>query len=218
MRARTLRMYMIGALVLTIFLLLSLAAFDILPLVSGNDDLVIMQQANFQLARDEFISKDVMILAYRPATYHSQAVSELQTVLPQFQSVQVGLLKGNVALDLPGNPPDSVQVALLASQSDYLAIVTAVNHLLATPDAAKPDIVQVEIVLQHERLYINEMYQVISLLQADAEARKVQLVIIKLAIIGCAGVTILLKYTLFTRHALQEMEEVKEEQRKERAL
>lgn len=210
MKSQTLRIYMIMALVLTLFLLLSLVTLNILPLFPSSDDLVIMQQANFQLARDEFIAKDVMVLAYRPLSYHSQAVSELQTVLPQFQMVQVGLLQGNVSLSLPGKPPDSVKVALLASQSDYLAIVTAVNHLLAHPDATNPDPIQVEIVLQHERLYVGEMYQVISLLQQDAEARDVQLIFIKLTILGGTGTIVILKYALLTRFALKGMEKAEE--------
>lgn len=205
MQVKTLRVYMVVALLMTLFLLLSTVIFEILPLLSGYDDLVVMQQANFQLARNEFISKDVMVLAYRPITYHSQAINELQTVLPQFQQVQVGLLHGDTSLGLPGNPPDSVRAALAVSQNDYLAIVTAVQHLLARPDANNPDPIQVEIVLQHERLYVNNMYQVITLLQQDAEARKVQLIFIKLTIIGGAGVIVVLKYTLFTRRALERM-------------
>lgn len=209
-QVKTLRAYMIASLLMTLFLLVSLVILETLPLLSGQDDLIIMQQANFQLARDEFISKDVMVLAYRPLSYHSQAVNELQTVLPQFQQVQTGLLKGDVTLGLPGHPPDSARAALLVSQSDYLAITTAVQHLLAHPDSNSPDPIQVEIVLQHERLYVNEMYQVITLLQQDAEARKVQLILIKLTVVGGASVIVILKYTLFTRKALERMAETEE--------
>lgn len=211
MRVKTLRIYMVMALLMTLFLLISLVIFEILPLLSGYDDLIVMQQANFQLARDEFIAKDVMILAYRPAAYHYQAVNELQTILPQFQRVQVGLLQGDASLGLPGKPPDSVRAALLVSQSDYLAIATAVQHLLMHPDSENPDMIQVEIILQHERLYTSNMYQVITLLQQDAEARKVQLIGIKLTVIGGAGVIVILKYTLFTRRALQRMAEAGQE-------
>lgn len=210
MKTKNLRTYMMMALILILCMLLSLFVLDILPLFSSYDDLVIMQQANFQLARDEFISKDVMVLTYRPISYHSQAVNELQTVLPLFQQVQVGLLKGDSLLNLPGNPPVSVRVALLASQSDYLAITTAVQHLLAHSDSTHPDAIQVEIVLQHERTYIQEMYQVIALLQQDAEARKTQLIFIKLTIIGGTGVVVVLKYTLFTRFALSGMEKAED--------
>lgn len=203
MSVRTLHIYMIGALILTLFLLLSLVIFDCFPLLPGNDNVVIIQQANLQLARDEFISKDVLTLAYRPATYHSQAVSELQTILPQFQQVQAGLLSGNAALGLPGNPPDNVRVALLATQSDYTAITTATSHLLAHPDSASPDPIQVEIILQHERLYIGEMYQVITLLQQNAEAHTVQLALIEVVVIACTGAVVLLKYLLFARYALK---------------
>jgi hypothetical protein len=205
---------MIISIILALFLLLALSILNILPLLSGSDEIVAMQQANYQLARDEFISKDVLVLAYRPMTYHSQAVSELQTVLPAFQQVQVGLLKGDVSLGLPNNPPDNVRAALLASQSDYLAIITAVNHLLAHPDASNPDPIQIEIVLQHEHLYIGEMYQVVTLLQQNAEARKVQLIFIKLTLLGGAGVVVVLKYSLFTQVALKRIQSLEEEQEK----
>lgn len=216
MRVKKLRACMVMALILTLCMLLSLVMLNILPLLSGSDDLIVMQQANFQLARDEFISKDVMVLAYRPMTYHSQAINELQTVLPMFEQVQVGLLKGDASLDLPGNPPDSVRTALAVSQSDYLAIATAVNRLLTHPDASTPDMIQVEIVLQHERLYVNEMYQVITLLQQDAEARKVQLIFIKLTILGGTGVVVILKYSLFTQVALKRIQSLEETQAKSR--
>jgi hypothetical protein len=199
---------MVGALLLTLFFLLSLVILEILPLLSGSDDLIVMQQANFQLARNEFIAKDVLILEYKPNN-RSQAISELQTVMPTFQQVQKGFLSGDITLGLPSNPPDNVRAALLASQSDYLAIVTAVNHLTAQTDS-NPDPIQVNIVLQHERFYVTEMYQVITLLQQDAEARKVQLILIKLAVVGGAGVIVILKYTLFTRKALERMAETEE--------
>jgi len=214
-KAQTLRTYMIMSLVLTLFLLLSLVIFNSLALFPSNDDIVVMQQANFQLARDEFLSKDVMVLAYRPLSYHSQAINELQTVLPQFQQVQTGLLQGNAVLGLPSNPPDNVKAALLASQSDYLAITTAVQHLLAHPDATTPDMIQVEIVLQHERFYVGEMYQVVTLLQQNAEARKTQLIFIKLTILGGTGIVVVLKYTLFTRYALEGMRKAEEQETKE---
>jgi hypothetical protein len=125
-------------------------------------------------------------------------------------------LKGDASLDLPGNPPDSVRTALAVSQSDYLAIATAVNRLLTHPDASTPDMIQVEIVLQHERLYVNEMYQVITLLQQDAEARKVQLIFIKLTILGGTGVVVILKYSLFTQVALKRIQSLEETQAKSR--
>lgn len=203
MQAKTLQTYMIGAQALTLFLLVALIVFEIFPTTTGNDDFIVMQQANFQLARNEFIAKDVLILEYKPAN-RSQAIGELQTVMPSFQQVQKGLLNGDITLGLPANPPDNVQAALALTQSDYLAIVTAVNHLISQPDS-NPDPVQVNIVLQHERFYVTEMYQVISLLQQDAEARRDQLIIIKVAIIGGAGLMVVLKYTLFTRRVLKRM-------------
>ncbi len=192
---------MISALVLALFLLVVLVAFEIFPALSGNDNLVISQQANLQLARDEFIAKDVLILAYQPSTYHSQAVNELQTILPMFEQVQVGLSNGDSTLGLPANPPDNVQIALATCKSDHLAITTALKNILAHPDSAV-DPIQLNIILMHERPYTTSMYAVVTTLQSNAEAQKIQLLIIKISLAGAAGLVVILKYLLLTREVV----------------
>lgn len=193
---------MISALVLALFLLVVLAAFEIFPALSGNDDLIVTQQANLQLARNEFIAKDVLILAYRPITNHSQAINELQTILPMLQQVQAGLRNGDSTLGLPANPPDNVKIALTATQSDYLSITIALKNILLHPDSTTVDPVQLSIILQHERSYTTSMYQVVLLLQGNAEAQKIQLLIIKISLAGAVGLVVILKYLLLTREVV----------------
>ncbi len=202
MKAKILNAYMISALVLALFLLVVLAAFEIFPALSGNDDLIVTQQANLQLARNEFIAKDVLILAYRPITNHSQAINELQTILPMLQQVQAGLRNGDSTLGLPANPPDNVKIALTATQSDYLSITIALKNILLHPDSTTVDPVQLSIILQHERSYTTSMYQVVLLLQGNAEAQKIQLLIIKISLAGAVGLVVILKYLLLTREVV----------------
>jgi len=197
---------MVATLALTIFLLVVMVGLEILPITNGNDDPVIQRQADLQLTRSIFLSRDVLVLAYRPITFRSQAVSDLQTILPVFQQVQAGLIVGDVSLGLPGNPPDNVRIALGTANSDYQQMVTALKSLLANADSPTgPDPVQVNIVLLHDRPYITAMYQAITLIQQNADARKIQLLIIKIFFIVGIVVLVMLKYLLFTRPAVSKM-------------
>lgn len=203
MKTNVLRIYMLTALSVSIFLLIVLIGFELLPITMGNDDFVILQQANLQVVRVQLLAKNVLILEYRSELYHTQAVNELQTALPNFRATQSGLLNGDPVLGLPDNPPDDVRNSLNAVRPDYNAIVAAVDNILLHPNNNPPDLIQVNIVLQHERGYMTAMYQVASLLQSDAETRKIELLIIKISLIGIIGVVAILRHALFARRLMQ---------------
>lgn len=209
MKARRMQAYMLAILGLSLFGLLAVSAFEILPITSGNNDFIITQQANFQLARAEFLVKDVYILAYRGDTARAQAVSELQIQLPAFERVQAGLANGDPTLGLPNNPSAGVKQALLSANADYLALDAAIKAILASPEKA-PDLVQVTIVAQHERPYLAAMYPVTTLLQQEAQTRSIQFLVIKMALIGLVFVLIIVKYTAFTQKVIAEMIEEEE--------
>lgn len=215
MKAKVQQAWMITVVILSIFLLIVVGILEAIPVTNSNNDLVVLQQANFQLARAEFMIKDVFALAYRPATSHAQAISELQIQLPVFQRTQEGLANGDPSLGLPNNPSSGVKAALLDAQPDYLAITTAVSKILAHPDSA-PDQAQVDIVAQHERPYISAMYPVVVLLQQEAQARIVLLLVLKMTLLGVVVVLVLLKYLLFTQRVIRKMiEEEAAAERKE---
>lgn len=211
MDVKILRIYMVVMLVFALFLLLALGIIEGLPFFSGNDDFRILQQANLQLVRDEFMVKDLLILTYRPVSSHPQAVGELQIVLPTFQQTQNGLLNGDTSLGLPPNPSPAVRTAIGVTQSDYLSMVTAMKIILAHPDSA-PDPIQVQIILQHERPYVTNMYQVVVLLTQEAEARKLQLFLVKSGLIVLVAFIVLLKYFLLTQRAVGKL--AREEEKK----
>jgi len=198
MSAKTQRAYIRVVVIAIMFLLLVLIGFNIIPATASNDDLVIQQHVDLQLTLSEFLAKDVLILAYRPLQYHSQAVSELQTVLPVFQQAQGGILHGDASLGLPPNPPSDVQQSLLTAQPDYTAIVAAIKAILANPDG-QPDPIQINIVMQHESHYTTTMYQASVLLQQHAEATKIQLIVIRCAITGLMVLIVGLNYAFVTR-------------------
>lgn len=204
MKANVLRLYMLAMMGGSIFLLIALAVFETFPVTNGNNDLVVLQQANFQIARHEFLVKDVYALAYRPASGRAQAISELQIQLPAFQKVQEGLMNGDATLGLPPNPSNGVKSALISAQPDYLAEITAIKAILAHPDNT-PDPIQVNIVAGHERPYIASMYPVVVLLQQETEARVIQLLVWKMSLIGLVVLLVILKYLLFTQKAIRKM-------------
>jgi len=203
MKAKTLRTAMLVTLGSSIFLLIALAVCEAIPLTNGNNDLVVSQQATLQLARVEFLVKNVYALAYRPATARAQAIGELQIQLPAFEKAQAGLMYGDPSLGLPDNPSSGVKTALLSANSDYLAIDAAVKVILAHPDSA-PDPTQVNIVAMHERPYISEMYPVVVLLEQEAQTRAIQLLVLKMALIALVLIAILLKYLLFTQPVVKQ--------------
>jgi hypothetical protein len=215
LKANVLRVFMLMALSVSVFLLLVLIGFELLPIMVGNDDFVILQQANLQVTRAQLLAKDVLVLEYRSDLYHTQAVNELQTALPNFRASQAGLLTGDHSLGLPGNPPDSVRNSLNAARADYIAIVAAVDNILLHPNNNPPDPVQVNIVLQHERAYAIAMYQAATLLQSEAETKKIQLLAIKSILAAVVGLVVILHYVFFTRRLLQQVVgvEVEEEKR-----
>lgn len=196
---KTVQTYLFIAVIAAVFLLLLLSGFEVIPFLSDNDDFVILQQANLQLVREQYIVKAVILL--NDQVTPSQEIGGLQSVVPAFQQVQLGLLKGNSIYSLPGNPPDNVKNALAATQDDETAIVSSVNRILSQQDT-KPDPIQVAIIKQHDQSYTTNMYQVTLLLQQNAEAKKLQLFLIKMTIIILTLFVVILKYVLLTRKVL----------------
>lgn len=180
-----------------ISLLLVTIGFNLVPFSAGNNDIAILNQINLQVARDEFIAKDVMILAYRSPTFHSQAISELQTTFPSFQQVQNGLLHGDATLGLP-SMPDDVQHVMLQSQDDYAAISTALKIILASPDSI-PDTIQVNIIMRHEMPYALAVYQASLFYTQHAEARRDILLALSSTFSLIAIIVITLYYFLIFR-------------------
>jgi len=216
MRARVQKTTVMVVVPTILFLLLMLIGFDLYPVVSGNDELVIEQQAWLQVVRNEYLAKDILILAYRPATYHSQAVSDLQVILPGLQQTQTGLLKGDASLGLPNNPSDEVRQILQRAQSDYVPLVAALKVILAHSDGPV-DPIQLNIVMMHEYPYSVTMAQLAILIQQQAEATNLHLLIIKISIKTLLLVVISAHYLFSGRKAFNRLVEIEEEAQKKQA-
>lgn len=151
--------------VLGIILILFSIAFAALPLLP-NSSLDVIRITVRQRALEERIVKDVLTLACQP-TSKVQAINELQTTLPTWEQVQVGLLNGDASLGISPNPPEDINLLLLQAQSDYMSIDTAIHQILAHPSTV--DQLQIAIVLQHDSGYYTTMAHVDMLLEAHVQ-------------------------------------------------
>lgn len=159
---RKLRRYTRIIMPFCLLLLLIDAGFQAIPLtISGAQ----ISQADAQKTRCEVIAKSALILEYRPAAEHVQAISDLQVVLPRFQQEQAVL---------SAYRSEPIQAYLIQAQPDYLAIVNAAQMILAQKN--KPvDMVQVSIILAHERGYTSTMNELLVYGLQRLDARTLQL-------------------------------------------
>lgn len=148
--------------VVGMIVLLAGIALEIIPVFSNGTDEVVnaLHLTNQQYALDERISKDVLILAYRPESEHASAILELQVTLPVFEKNQAilgaGLQTNDPSLQLPQHIPGDVALLIIQSQSDYAALDSAAKSILK--NAGMPiDQNQLAIMQQHERPYFIQM-------------------------------------------------------------
>lgn len=137
------------------------AGFEAVPL---SWDMGQISQASQQGALTERIAKDVLVMQYQPDR-RADAVNELQTTLPRFESNQATL---NATL-----PPSTLSI-LTSTVADYTDIDTATKKILATPDRSA-DPVQVQIIQDHERDYFLSTSQIANVLKVQASGRAVWL-------------------------------------------
>jgi len=151
---------------LGIFLFIVSILFEALPLMRGNG-LNTFHLIARQRVLEQRIVTDVLTLAYRPDDEHPEALSELQTALPVWEKVQIGLQKGDDSLGISPNLPSNVKLYLLQMQPDFSYMDVAARQILTHHDPVDPD--QVIIILQHEQPYYLSMAQAVILFQDDID-------------------------------------------------
>jgi hypothetical protein len=207
------RIYIRMIVVFCIFLLLFLAGFQSIWVLAGSAS-GIMIQTSVQRARAQAIAKDALILAYRPESEHTQAVSELQNLLPRFEQTQKGLVVGDASIQLPNRVPDDIQPYVAATQFDFAAMDTAARKLL-TPADGHVDTIQVDIVLAHEHGYSTAMSAVVSAWQARIDSAFLHIFEWEIGIVALLILVILGKYFLITKRIMTRLlEEVQEREAK----
>jgi hypothetical protein len=164
-------------------------------------------QSSMQRARVERIAKNALILARQPTKDEaSQAINEMQLVLPIWQQVQTGLQAGDSSLGLPGRVPANIQLLMIQAQPDYISILTAAKKVLAGR-VQSPDPIQAQIILDHERGYYLIMSQVSQLWQDHIDSSYLQTFQIELGIIALALVVVVFSHFNVTRAAIKQIKE-----------
>lgn len=138
--------------VIIFVLLLFGILFEIVPLLPNSLNSVVnaIHLTNQQYALAERISKDALTLTQ--GGDHSQAILELQVTLPTFEKNQNGLQTNDPSLGLPAHIPGDVQLLIIQSQADYVALDSAARSILKNADPPI-DQNQLAIIQQHERPY-----------------------------------------------------------------
>lgn len=185
-----------------IALLILLGLFQSVWVLGGSAS-SIMIQCGLQRTRMQAITKDVLILAYRPTSDRAQAISELQIALPLWEQTQRGLQMGDTVLQLPIQVPEIVQALMTASQSDYLAIDTAARNIVAHT-ASPIDPIQLQIILSHEHSYAVEMTQVNNAWQLQIDGAFLHIFLIES---GITSLVIILLLLLYVRSRIEERNE-----------
>lgn len=153
-----------------VLLIAILIGFEAVPITTESDTQYI-NQAGLQRTRSQIFTKSVYVLRYRPDVEKALAISDLQITLPLFQQEQSVLLT---------NTTPDVQSILQAARPDYLALVTAVQAILAHPTA--PNSIEIDIVLSHERGYLLTTSSLLSVLQRHIDEIAFQMFCIKVFI------------------------------------
>lgn len=167
-----------------VFLLLIMLAFEAIPVVQPSAANAIYQ-AGLQGTRSQVITKDMLILETQTdQESRSQAISDLQVLLPLFEQEQSTLTSYRLT---------DVNVLMSNARSDYLALDAAVKATIANSNKSV-DKTQVDIVLAHNTSYLHTMNQVVVALQGHVDDENLHLFIIE-AIID--GLLILLSIIFF---------------------
>lgn len=139
--------------IFTMVLLVLIIGYELTLLMNSNRTSAVVSSQEWISQR---IAKDALLLQYGNADDKVQAVNELQTTLPRFES--------NHTQIATSTQPDTIKALIRTSTVDYTDIDTAAKKLLASSD--KPaDPVQVRIILDHERPYFLTYTQISALVQ-----------------------------------------------------
>lgn len=141
--------------------------FQAIPLTLSNND-AILHYATLQQAISQRIAKNALILQYGPVEDNAQAISELQNMLPTWESDQANLQNSSL--------PDTTQTLLLSSTTNYVGIDAAIREILNHPQNAP---IEAEIIHMQERPYFLAISQIANQLQQQEYSGRTTLIIIE---------------------------------------
>lgn len=138
---------------LAVVAVIAVMIFQAIPLTFSNNDLI-LYYATQQRTISQRIAKDALILQYGPASEDALAISELQNMLPTWESDQTNLQNSNL--------PDTDETLVLSSATNYVGIDSAVHAILSHPQNAP---IEAQIIYMQERPYFLAISQVANQLQ-----------------------------------------------------
>lgn len=128
--------------------------FEVVPLSISNTNAT-LRYATLQQSISQRIAKDALLLQYGTSSDKVQSISELQNMLPTWESDQRNLQNGNL--------PILSQTLLVSSNTNYVSIDMAVRAILQNPQTV--DVAQLQIIKMQERPYFIAVSQIANELQ-----------------------------------------------------
>lgn len=156
--------------------------------VSYGSPATLMNQIGLQRTREQRMAKDILILVYRPAEEHAQALSELQSGLPAWERGQTGLRVGDASIGLPAHPSENIASLILQSQSDYTSLDLAFRAILVHHSPV--DMLQVQIIMEHENGYFLAISRINVLWQQQIDDVFLQLFWIQTGLVVVIGILV----------------------------
>lgn len=161
-----------GLFIFVLILSLLLIGFQSIPVIQGSTAQAV-NNASLQRTRSASIAKNALILKYRADTdERAQAISDLQVTAPLFEQEQSVL---------SGYPPADIQVLMVSSRSDYLALDAALRVITAHQNQPI-DQTQLDIILAHTTSYNSTINQVVIAIQNHVDDETRMLFIIEIVI------------------------------------
>jgi hypothetical protein len=189
-------------------LLLSLVLTGFLAIWTNFSESTMMNQLGLQRARVERIAKSAIILNSHPSDeQRTQAISEIQVILPVWQQTQTALQTGDEALSLPRHVPTDIQSLVFQTGPDFAAITTAAKKIVAAPNAVAPD--QVAIIMQHENDYYTTISQIALLWIDHLNVYTLQVFVIEVSILAAIVLVVVLQHIFLVRKLLKKLKEMK---------
>ena len=161
-----------GLFIFVLVLSLLLIGFQSIPVIQGSTAQAV-NNASLQRTRSASIAKNALILKYRTdIDERAQAISGLQVTAPLFEQEQSVL---------NGYPPTDIQVLMVSSRSDYLALDAALRAIIAHQNQPI-DSAQLDIILAHTASYNTTINQVVIAIQNHVDDETRMLFIIEIVI------------------------------------
>ncbi|GCE14839.1 type IV pili methyl-accepting chemotaxis transducer N-terminal domain-containing protein [Tengunoibacter tsumagoiensis] len=156
-----------------VILILVLVGLEIIPLGVGNE-MASFNQAALQRTRCEVLAKSALILAYRPQSERTAALSDIQTILPIFVQEQTTLLRDG---------DNEVRRAAQQATKEYQIMSAASQSLIRESDGPIDGAIVTTLVSHQSQCFI-QMDAIVTALQNKIDYQANQIFLVEILIEG----------------------------------